>query len=117
MDTRYITVRSADGYDVPVRIYKQRNAGKNLPMLAYYHGGGFFGGGPDIVEQMCKVLVRDLDCVGFSWTVLVAASRIIMGAHYLTDTIAGFAVGLMMLAGVNWYAKCCLVGRRIKPAR
>ena len=55
--------------------------------------------------------------IGFSWTVLVAASRIIMGAHYLTDTIAGFAVGLMMLAGVNWYAKCCLVGRRIKPAR
>ena len=32
-------------------------------MLVYYHGGGFFGGGPDIVEQMCKVLVRDLDCV------------------------------------------------------
>ena len=32
-------------------------------MLVYFHGGGFFGGGPDIVEQMCKVLVRDLDCV------------------------------------------------------
>ena len=38
--------------------------------------------------------------IGFFWTVLVAMSRIIMGAHYLTDTIVGFAVGLMMLAGL-----------------
>lgn len=38
--------------------------------------------------------------IGFFWTVLVAMSRIIMGAHYLTDTIVGFAVGLMILAGL-----------------
>ena len=38
--------------------------------------------------------------IGFVWTSLVAASRIVMGAHYLTDTIVGFAVGLMMLAGL-----------------
>ena len=63
VDTRRITVKSVDGYAVPVRIYKRDNAGSGLPMLVYYHGGGFFGGGPDIVEQMCKVLVRDLDCV------------------------------------------------------
>lgn len=35
--------------------------------------------------------------IGFFWTVLVAVSRIIMGAHYLTDTIVGFAVGLIVL--------------------
>ena len=63
VDTQHITVKSADGYALPVRIYKRNNAGSGLPMLVYYHGGGFFGGGPDIVEQMCKVLVRDLDCV------------------------------------------------------
>lgn len=63
VDTKYITVASADGYEVPVRIYKRTNAGEDLPMLVYYHGGGFFGGGVDIVEQMCKVLVRDLNCV------------------------------------------------------
>ena len=39
--------------------------------------------------------------VGFVWTSLVAASRIVMGAHYLTDTIVGFAVGLLMLAGLG----------------
>ena len=63
VDTRRVTVESADGYQAPVRIYKRTNAGQGLPMLVYYHGGGFFGGGPDIVEQMCKVLVRELDCV------------------------------------------------------
>ena len=63
VDTQHITVKSADGYGVPVRIYNRSNAGSNLPMLVYFHGGGFFGGGPDIMEQMCKVLVRDLDCV------------------------------------------------------
>lgn len=38
--------------------------------------------------------------IGVVWTCLVAASRIVMGAHYLTDTIVGFAVGLIMLAGL-----------------
>lgn len=31
--------------------------------------------------------------IGFAWTFLVAFSRIIMGAHYLTDTIVGFTIG------------------------
>ena len=35
--------------------------------------------------------------IGFFWTILVAVSRIIMGAHYLADTIVGFAVGLIVL--------------------
>lgn len=32
--------------------------------------------------------------IGFVWPCLVAVSRIIMGAHYLTDTTVGFAIGL-----------------------
>lgn len=77
VDTQHITVKSADGYALPVRIYKRNNAGSGLPMLVYYHGGGFFGGGPDIVEQMYKVLVRDLDCV-----VLNVDYRLCPEAHY-----------------------------------
>lgn len=77
VDTRHVTVESTDGHQVPVRIYKRTNAGQELPMLVYYHGGGFFGGGVDIVEQMCKVLVRELDCV-----VLNVDYRLCPEAHY-----------------------------------
>ncbi len=61
--TEYCETESADGYRIPVRVYKRENAGSNLPMFVYFHGGGFFGGGPDIVEQMCKTLVQNLNCV------------------------------------------------------
>ncbi len=64
--TQRITVPSADGYPVPVRIYKREQAGSSLPVFVYYHGGGFFGGGPDIVEQMCRLLVQKLDCIALN---------------------------------------------------
>lgn len=66
VETTYLKVESADGYKVPMRIYKRSGAGSNLPMFVYYHGGGFFGGGADIVEQMCKLLVVNYDCVAFN---------------------------------------------------
>lgn len=64
--TEHFSVDSTDGYKVPVRVYTRENHGANLPMFVYYHGGGFFGGGPDIVEQMCKLLVQNMDCVAFN---------------------------------------------------
>lgn len=75
--TEEVSVPSADGYMVPVRIYKRTDAGQELPILVYYHGGGFFGGGVQIVEQMCKVLVANLDCV-----VLNVDYRLCPEAHY-----------------------------------
>ena len=39
--------------------------------------------------------------IGFGWTCLVALSRVIMGAHYLTDTAVGFGIGLAVLAVVS----------------
>ena len=75
--TEEVSVPSADGYMVPVRIYKRTDAGRELPILVYYHGGGFFGGGVQIVEQMCKVLVANLDCV-----VLNVDYRLCPEAHY-----------------------------------
>lgn len=64
--TTHVKVKSYDDYEVPVRIYKRENAGENLPIFVYIHGGGFFGGGPDIVEQMCKVIVQNTDCVALN---------------------------------------------------
>ncbi len=51
------TVRMKDGYLVPVRIYKKRNDNEKQPILYYIHGGGFFGGSPDVVEESVKMLV------------------------------------------------------------
>lgn len=39
--------------------------------------------------------------IAFAWTVLVAVSRIVMGAHYLTDTTVGFAVGLAVFLCIS----------------
>lgn len=77
VDIRYITVEGDDGYGIPVRIYKRTNSGEHLPMFVYYHGGGFFGGSVDIVEQMCQVLVENLDCI-----VLNVDYRLCPEAHY-----------------------------------
>lgn len=66
VETTYLQVEGDDAYQIPVRMYKRGNAGENLPVFVYYHGGGFFGGGPDIVEQMCKLLVTELDCIAFN---------------------------------------------------
>lgn len=45
-----------------------------------------------------------LFCAGFGWALTVAFSRIVMGAHYLSDTAVGLTVGLAALAAV-----CCLL--------
>lgn len=66
VETTHIAVPSADCYPVPVRVYKRTQPGVNLPVFVYYHGGGFFGGSPDIVEQMCKLLVANYDCIVFN---------------------------------------------------
>lgn len=75
--TEHLTVKSSDGYDVPIRIYKREKCGKNLPMYIYYHGGGFLGGGPHIVEEMCKTLVQNLDSI-----VINVDYRLCPEAHY-----------------------------------
>ncbi len=77
VSTKYIKVYRANGCKVPVRIYKRQSCGENLPIFVYFHGGGFFSGGPDIVEQMCKVLVREIDCVALN-----VDYRLCPEAHY-----------------------------------
>lgn len=50
------TVQAEDGYKIPVRIYRTEK--KKVPGVFYYiHGGGFFGGSPDVVEEAVKMFV------------------------------------------------------------
>ncbi|MGG7078214.1 alpha/beta hydrolase [Clostridium sardiniense] len=60
------TVKASDGYKVPVRIYKSETMKKNAPILYYIHGGGFFGGSPDVVEELVKLIVEKTDILAVS---------------------------------------------------
>lgn len=51
------TVPAADGYEIPVRIYKENPEDTGKTILYYIHGGGFFGGSPDVVEESVKMFV------------------------------------------------------------
>ena len=46
-----------DGYQIPIRIYKDKKESQKKPVLYYIHGGGFFGGSQDVVDESVKMLV------------------------------------------------------------
>ncbi len=54
------------------------------------------------VSERLRGKERLLAGVGLVWTALVALSRIIMGAHYLTDVTMGFAIGLASILFAEW---------------
>lgn len=50
--------------EIPVRIYTSKSEGKEeKPIFYYIHGGGFVAGSPDVVEEMCKMMVEKTGCV------------------------------------------------------
>lgn len=62
------TVKAEDGYEIPIRIYKKSGAEAVPKGVFYYiHGGGFFGGSPDVVEESVKMFVAKAGM----WTVSV----------------------------------------------
>lgn len=59
-------VCAVDGYEIPVRIYKKQEDVINKPILYYIHGGGFFGGSSDVVEESLKMLVEKTGIIAVS---------------------------------------------------
>ncbi len=58
---------SANGVEVPIRIYTPENQAANKqPVFYYIHGGGFAAGSMDVVEEMCKLVVEKTGCVSVS---------------------------------------------------
>ncbi|MBT3311273.1 MAG: alpha/beta hydrolase [Desulfobacterales bacterium] len=47
--------------DVPIRVYSPE--GENLPILIFYHGGGWIGGSMDAVENICRGIADRAKCV------------------------------------------------------
>lgn len=59
--------RMIDGHhgEIPIRIYSPIE-GDQLPAVVYFHGGGFFGGSLDAVENPCKALAEKAGAVVIS---------------------------------------------------
>jgi len=51
--------------DLPVRVYR-RSDDTGLPVLVWFHGGGWVIGGLNSHDQMCRLLADDVGCVVIS---------------------------------------------------
>ncbi|MDP6346178.1 MAG: alpha/beta hydrolase [Alphaproteobacteria bacterium] len=50
--------------DIPIRVYTPRDpAGEALPILVFYHGGGFVIGSLDSYDAICRTLANRTDCI------------------------------------------------------
>jgi acetyl esterase len=63
-----LTVTARDGYDIPVRLYAPREASwaEPLPLLLYFHGGGFTVGSVNSHDPLCRLLCVQADCMVLS---------------------------------------------------
>lgn len=61
IDTVYKVINGASS-SIPIRIYSPSVEGR-LPVVVFFHGGGFIGGTVDVVENPCKALAEKAGAV------------------------------------------------------
>ncbi|MFN3633812.1 alpha/beta hydrolase [Exiguobacterium profundum] len=64
IETESLLIPSEDG-DIPVRLYRPHHT-EAIPAILFFHGGGFFGGTLDTVENPCKLLSERANAVVIS---------------------------------------------------
>jgi acetyl esterase len=55
-----------DGPPVPVRVYWPQTGGDRLPLVVYFHGGGWVIGGLDSHDPLCRALANEVGAVVIS---------------------------------------------------
>ena len=76
------------GGEIPVRIYSPRGSGAPLPVLVYYHGGGWVLGSLDTVDLPCRRFAREADCIVVSVDYRLAPEHVFPAA--VDDALAAF---------------------------
>ena len=54
------------GGDIPIRSYMPRDSAEPLPVLVWYHGGGFVVGSLNSYDAICRWLSKHADCLVLS---------------------------------------------------
>ncbi|MCT4787587.1 alpha/beta hydrolase, partial [Exiguobacterium aestuarii] len=62
--TEYVKIPSVDG-NIPARLYRPHHT-ESVPAILFFHGGGFFGGTLETVENPCKLLAERANAVVIS---------------------------------------------------
>ncbi len=72
-----------NGNKVPLRVYTPAAASSSekLPVLYYIHGGGFFAGSPDVVEEASKYFAETYPCIVVSVTYRLAPENPYPAGH------------------------------------
>jgi acetyl esterase/lipase len=63
LETRHFSIDGPNG-GVAVRSYKP--AGDRLPVVVYFHGGGWIGGSVEVVENICRGIADKAGCVALN---------------------------------------------------
>ncbi|WP_214821897.1 MULTISPECIES: alpha/beta hydrolase [unclassified Exiguobacterium] len=62
--TEYVKIPSVDG-NIPARLYRPHHT-EPVPAILFFHGGGFFGGTLETIENPCKLLAERANAVVIS---------------------------------------------------
>lgn len=62
IETTYKTIKGSEA-DIDIRIYTPKDLSKKAPCVVFFHGGGFFGGAVDVVENPCKSIAYKSNAV------------------------------------------------------
>ena len=89
-----------DGQEVPLRVYRPTMTGEPLPVVVYFHGGGWVLGSTRMYDPLCTFLARSVAAVVVSVDYRMAPEyRAPMAVHDCVDSVRWLAEHAKSLGG------------------